>query len=276
VLLPCASSLLLPKQSQLDGQEEVVLGLLVLSSKAVALSTELPTLGIPSATPPAAWVEERLDVLLPLADRLLYQQPPTQAAAAAAPAMAGSSASTSSSLPATRALCAGQLLPLLIGAAGNSLVPCCGLCSSDNRDSHDRSDTSQSLSAANCSSGAVAVPPLAAKFVNYVTAPDAALRAVAGAEQSGTISKFVQLSTFVSGLCSLVLLPGKGQNDSVLLQHMGLCGPVALAQEQQQLYSVLSTLQKLHCCAPGALSGIMGSVWQPAAAWLLRIHLWQC
>mgnify|MGYP001807669324 CR=1 FL=1 len=42
---------------------------------------------------------------------------------------------------------------------------------------------------------------------------------------------------------------------SILLQHVGLRGPVVLAQEQNQLYSLLSTLQKLCCCARSVAQG---------------------
>ena len=252
VLLPCTSSLLLPMQTSTPQQrvvhgEELVLQLLALSSKASGLSAELES--TPSATPPAAaWVDEHLGVLLQLADRLLYQQPPRQTATAAAAATSSSSAS--SSMSATRSLCAAQFLPLLLGVARYSQALVCGPSSSDSCSSHNPIGEPQGVAAANCSSRALAVPVLAPKVVEYVAALDATLRATSEAAQSGAISsgKFVQLCACVTGLCLLVLLPDDQHTNSVLLQHIGLCGPAALSREQQQLYSLLSTLQKLRCC----------------------------
>jgi hypothetical protein len=58
-----------------------------------------------------------------------------------------------------------------------------------------------------------------------------------------------ELATVVSSLCSLVLLPRDERTQSVVLQQMGMCGHMSLAHERQQLYSLLSTVQKLRWCA---------------------------
>jgi hypothetical protein len=230
---------------QIEGGTEVLVAqLLELSSKVVPLSAELhmhlqdPV--IPCTALPAAGVEELLDVLLQLADRLLYQQPPSQTAATSSSSTSSSSSSsTCSSLPVVRSLCAGQLLPLLLDTACDS---------HDNYSGRNQCGTFHSPAAGNCSNIDVGVPLLATKFVGFVTAIDATVRAVSAALQSGAISatKDPQLATFVGSLSRSMLLPDTKQ--PYLLQHMGLCGPAALAQEQQQLYSLLSTLQKLRWC----------------------------
>jgi hypothetical protein len=146
------------------------------------------------------------------------------------------------------------LLPLLLHVACHSQAlgvdPSSSASSGGNRNSY----SSNTAAAAACSSESVAVPPLAAQFVKFVTALEAALRAASEAKQSGTLSTimFADTANSIGSLCAVVLLPGGEDTNTVLIQHMGLCGPVALAQEQQQLYSLLSTLQKLRCCLPAA------------------------
>jgi hypothetical protein len=100
LLLPCANSLLLPgapHSTQQQG-EWLVQELVGLSGKAVQVSAmmQLPLqgLGLHSETPPAAWVQELLDVLPQLTDRL--QQPSRDAGAAAATAVRPTASSSSS------------------------------------------------------------------------------------------------------------------------------------------------------------------------------------
>jgi hypothetical protein len=105
------------------------------------------------------------------------------------------------------------------------------------------------------------VSPVAKRFVEFVSALEVALRAVAAAMQSNALSTCMDGHAIADAvrLCVLmphdgcVLVPRDGRTSCMLLQHMGCRGPVALVQEQQQLYSLLSTLQKLNCCVrPGA------------------------
>ena len=259
VLLPCASSLLLPgvpPLAQAHGK-----GLLELSEKAVSnaaqLRLHLQTLGIPPAPPPAPWGEELLSALLQLADRLLYQQPSAPAVAEAAANPAGptgssTSTSTSTSLQEMRSSCTGRLLLLLLVVVRDSQALFSGpsIDGNNNSNSDSNSDSCSSAAGAPCGSGTAAVLQLSAKFVEFVTSLDATVRASSKAIHIGTISTglFVKLSTIISCLCSVVLLPRDEHVDSALMQHMALRGPVALSQEQQQLYSLLSTLQKLRCC----------------------------
>jgi hypothetical protein len=112
---------------------------------------------------------------------------------------------------------------------------------------HYQGSNDNSCSVAACSGGADAVPPLAAKFVEGVTALEDAVRATSGAAQSG-LANLGTLCDNVSSLCSALLLPPDGHTNSVMVGHMGVCGCLALAQKQPHLYSLLSTLQKLPPC----------------------------
>jgi hypothetical protein len=239
--------------------------MLVLSKKAVLMSLRLrlaqgvlQSLGLPSEPPPAAaaaaCVEEWLGALLQLTDRLLYQQPPTPAAAAAtAPATTGGSSSQGGAQAGSeflRSVCLGPLLSLLMNAAvASAAAEGRDPGSNPNSDSHSHSDSSlKSAAAATCSSEAVAVTPVAAKFVEFVTALEATLRTIAQVlSQSGRISMHFDANT----LATLPMLLHGDHIHSLLLllhMHMGLLGPAALAQEQQQLYSLLRTPQKMRSC----------------------------
>jgi hypothetical protein len=240
VLLQCANSLLLPgapHPTQAQGQG-LVQQLLALCMKADKQSQQLHlilrTLRLPSEPLLPALPQECLGALLQVADRLLCQQSPANTAATGSTGSSSSSISSSFSTEA-RSLLAGQLLLLLFGVARDSQA----LCSEPSSDSHSHN-------------AAATVPPLAASFAEYATALEAALRASSEVIYSGMISTRIRMevSTAAINLCSVVLLPHQ-QTNSVLMQHMGLCGPVALAQEQEHLYSLLSTLQKLRCCVRG-------------------------
>jgi hypothetical protein len=244
VLLPCANSLLLPSAPHFEEGDVLVRQLLTLSMQAMQLSAQLHShlqaLGIPTTTAPAAWVEEVLGVLLQLAARLLYQQPPTQIPAATSEPTRSSSSSASHLAMTQQSMCAARLLQMLLHVARDSQA----LCGNDSR-----SDASNSSATAAYSSRAVAVTPLAAKFVGFVTALEASLRVFSETLQSGAyeIGTAVEVSRTISSLCKDVLLLNDEQGGSLLMQQMGLHGPVALAQEQQQLYSLLSTLQRVRC-----------------------------
>ena len=269
VLLPCASSLLLPGAPHLtQAQAEYLVQKLLLNSTSVLLCDTLTTSQMLPL--PAALAQEYLGVLLKLADRLLHQQAPALAQTAAAAvaragaaaagtgaAAAGAGATASSLVPRSstslsgtqldskslRTLCAEELLTLLyyvyVSLAENCRVPRGHQGSNDN-----------SCSVAACSSGVAAVPPLAAMFVEGVTALEAAVRATSEAAQS--TRGIDMLCSNVSSLCSAMLLPLGGHINSVMVQHIGLCGSSALDQQQRQLYSFLSTLQKLPWCVCSA------------------------
>ena len=183
VLLPCASSLLLPgapHPTQAQG-ESLTQQLLVLGKMTAQQSTQLQlhlrTLGVPSEPTLHAWPQEYMGVLLQLADRL-FQQPrtPADADAAAAPGSRGnstSSASTSRSPPAMMASCAVQLLQMLSDAACDCRANCCNPSSNCNCNSHSGSN---GAAAAGCSSRAAADSPLTANFIAFVRAAEATVR----------------------------------------------------------------------------------------------------
>jgi hypothetical protein len=247
VLLPCASSLLSHSTPDLGLQQQdamqLVQQLLQISREGVPLSVQLQrALGQLAAQPSAAWVQEMLDVTLRLADQLLCQQQPSAAAgtaAAAAQGRAGSSTGSNSRRemrPQTNAVCVVHLLELLSDIARTSQPLLYG---------PSRSDNSRPRGA----DGAAVLPPVATKFVGFAASLEAALRAVSAAlpliVQSGTGISLAGLNGGISVLCADMLLTRSDQTHSVLMQQMGLCGPAALAQEQRQLYSLLSTVLKM-------------------------------
>jgi hypothetical protein len=151
-----------------------------------------------------------------------------------------------------RCACARHLLVSLTHVAQDSQASALGPNSNDN---------SQVCS--------VAVPasllPVAARFVEVASTLEAAVRTIAAAVHTSTLESSCEGSAFAGGLqvFSTMLLSCDELIDSMLLRHMGLRGPVALAQEQQQLYSLLSTMQKLgHCARAGA----QGDWQEPIAA----------
>ena len=155
------------------------------------------------------------------------------------------------------------------------------MCSSSSKD--DSHSNSGSAAAAACSSVAVVMPPLAAKFVDFATALEAAFRATFEAVLVDTCSSstFVQLTTIACNACADVLLPFNEPIASALLLQHGLGGPAALAREQQQLYSLLSSLQKLRGCIRTERQVNLGQLlaasccWAAghAAVWLLELAL---
>ena len=256
VLLPCASSLLLPgapHQTQKHGEGLVPL-LLDVSTSALQLSGQLHThfnnYGMASArAPQAACVQGCLIALLRLTGKLLYQQPLTPASTtAASPGSQRSSGSTSTGRPCPLS-CARQLLLMFVHLAHNSQYPGWNPGSNDSSTSSSLSDSPTDAAGASCSNAAVALPPLASTFVEFVTALEATLRATSQAMQSSVISTdmLADMYPLIGSVCSALLLSGD-EHDSMLMQPMGLRGPAALAKEQQQLYSLLSTILKLRYC----------------------------
>jgi hypothetical protein len=250
VLLPLASSLLLPGAPHPPGLhvEGAVQDLLRQRESALSLSAELHrrlgTLGTPPAAPPVAWFEELLDVLVRLTDQLLCQPPVSVTLGPTASSSSSTSPSTSrmAAEQETRSACAAHLLVLLVTVAQKSQASAVGPSSTNN---------CNSLAGGVVPSG---LRPLSQRFVQFVSAVETALRAVAVAVHSGTLSNSKEGLVLTGGnkcLATLqsVLLPCSGQSESLLMQHMGFRGPAALAQEQQQMYSLLRAARKLRCCA---------------------------
>ena len=249
VLLPCASSLLLPgaaQQIQRYSKGEVR-ELLSISGSVLQLlggQSHLDTSATSPDSPlPAALVQEYLGVLLQLTDQLLYQQAPALAQTAAAGATGSSAVPRSStSVSGTQldsvslmVLCADDLLNLFRYVYVSMAEDCRVLRSRSLWQSSNHNSSN---------SGVDAVPPLAAMFVKGVTALEAAVRATLEAIPSGEAS-IGGLCVDVDSLCSALVLPLDDDDYCVMVQHMGLCGSSALAQEQRQLYSLLCALQKL-------------------------------
>ena len=259
VLLPSAHHMLTPTAQYLQQQlpvQNAEQRLLAMCSSTLEVSMLLCNIkGMPVAPAPAVWVQELLDVVLQLADMLLYQRPPAQPTAATAacsaqqqevvtPAQqtaltagpAGSSTSSSNSqlLRITLAACNDHMLSLLLAVACRTHDVSCSR-------SHAREEGPDR----DCS--AAAVSPLGARFVEFGTALEAVLRAISVTLQSGTIACTDTLPA-VRALCIQLLLPIPAHTSPKLVQHMGLCGPVALAQEQLQLCSLLSTVLKMGSC----------------------------
>jgi hypothetical protein len=247
VLLPCASSLLSPSAQKLGqrGHQQALLAvqhLLHFSNTALSVDSELQlqllSLGRRCTPISAAWVQEMLDGVLQLADQLLYQQqPPTATAtvAAAHPAATAQGSRGNSSSPCAlakaRARCHAQLLSLLESVLHYSHI---GRLSEPNSGSSSSSATQTTA----------AVSPEAARFVKLGGVVEAVLRAVTTAVMSSMLS-IDDLPVDRRCVLTEILLCHHVNTKSMLVQHMGFCGPVALAQEQRQLYSLLSTVLKL-------------------------------
>jgi hypothetical protein len=244
VLVPCAHDLLscsaqVPFQQQQQGPAACAEYLLRVCSSAQHASGLLCTgMRIPAglaAEIPAGLTEELLDALVQVAGRLVL----VPGAAGGNFAPIGSSSSSSScteSEVAARAACAGHLLPLLRAVSWTTA------------EQYQRELTSrqQGNSAANTTTASV--PPAAARFVQCGAAIETALRVVTAGRQNG-VARLDQVHVGVTTLCAAVFLRHQALYRSnfncVMLQHIGLCGPAALAQELRQLYSLLSTVLKL-------------------------------
>jgi hypothetical protein len=241
------------------------------------------------ALPDLAWARELLDGVLQLADQLLLQQPSpaelhakatavssnsTPAATPAAPV--SSNASSSEEFPTCnwRAGCAGevmQLLTMLVYDISAWFPDCRNTANPPSADpgsaaSPSRQTSSDSGSAAspprqpssdktNAATAEVTrvptVPLVAERFVKVCTALAAALRTVTLAVQNG--HDIPDMRPFDPCLVKLFL--GSNDTDDIrpgLARHIGLHGPARLALELRQCYSVLSTVQKLGRCKPGA------------------------
>jgi uncharacterized membrane protein YgcG len=268
VLLPCASDLLsLSAQDMLPPEHggEAVQRLPVLCQNTLFVySKYLEELSTPGKVlTPAAWMQE-LQGVLSLADQLLYQQSSTALAAEATSASAAadtrksrcSSSSSSRPMLMARVLCAAGLLPMFwevldksLDSWGALLRLAHGIATSYSSDS---SDSSSSFGGA-----AAIVPPVAARFQELATALETTLRVVTAGVQSGMITTS-HVPVEVGTLCSYMLLSRNGDTKPSWVQHMGVCGAAALAQEQRQLYSLLSTVLKMARCKIGGVGSERG------------------
>jgi hypothetical protein len=129
-----------------------------------------------------------------------------------------------------------RLLLLLTDVARASQNLCC------------KSSSGSNSGARTACAVAAAAPAVAVRWVEFGRAFEASLRAVTEAAQSGVVS-IAEINIDLGALCADVLLAA-GDSQSVPVQHMSLCGPEALAREQRQLYSLLSTVLKLGHKAP--------------------------
>jgi hypothetical protein len=248
VLLPCASNLLSSSAQQLLRQQQQQLHvtlqqLLDVSNSVLIVGTRLHmqqgSLGWLLPLPPVEWVQEVLGVVLRLVGQLVHQQQvPT-------PASTTRDSSWSGAAAATRAACLARLLPLLC----NMLHYWQGqLCQPSNKNNSDSSSSSSNSSRDTSSSdnATAAAAPEDVTFEKLGAAIEAVVRAVTAAVQSGMLgTDDLPLHVLSSALVTEMLLCRDGDTNSALMQHMGLGGHVVLAQEQRQLYSLLSTVLKL-------------------------------
>jgi hypothetical protein len=249
VLVPCAYDLLSPSalvqwpqqgEQGAVGRAEQLLSVSKAARHASAILCQ--GLGIDEVRPDG-WAQEMLGGLVQLAG-WLGEQPlaPGPAAAAIGPT-SSSSSSRSGSQVAVRAVCAGHVLALLPSVCHESPAQH-ETYELDSSEHGDRSDGASGVETA-------LVPPAAARFVEYAAALETALRTATAGLQSGA-APLDQVNVRVMGICSALLLTYRNVTKSMLVQHMGLCGPAALAQEQRQLYSLLSTVLKLGRCRTAA------------------------
>jgi hypothetical protein len=256
VLLPCASTLLSASAADLLQQHQkrqvTLEQLLDLCSEVLLVGDELhsqqQSLGWRPQMPPVGWVKEVLSVVPRLVDQLVSHQQaltavdlggrtPESATRAQANSSGSNSSSWAGSVAVASASCLARLLPLLFQMLVYSQQKLC-------QSSSARNSTNGTISSTISSNESTAVVPSeASQFVKFGAALEAVLRAVTAAVQSGKVSTG-DLPVLSSTLFTELLLTRHAVSDSVLVQHMG-CGPVILAQEQRQLYSLLSTVLKV-------------------------------
>ena len=133
---------------------------------------------------------------------------------------------------------------------------------------HDISSTGAAAAAVGGESAAAAAlavagepskPLVSEQFADVCTSVEASLRAATAAVQRGE-----NINPKLVGVCLRGLFGGFDAAVSSrppLMMHMGLRGPEALALEQRQLYSMISTVQKLSRC-----QALHGFCWGAQAA----------
>jgi hypothetical protein len=209
--------------------------LLDLSNNLLVVGTHLNMqqqhIGWRSPQPPVSWMQDVLGVVLQVVDQLVCQQ---QHPTAGTTVGSSSNDNGQGSMAASSATCLARLLPLL----------CNLLCYPHSQLCQPSSSSNDNISSSRDHATASAAPE-ATMFVKLGPAIEAVVRFVTPAVQSGMLSTsdlpiLRSAETFTD-----LLLSRDGVTDSVLVQHMGLCGPVVLAQEQRQLYSLLCTVLKV-------------------------------
>jgi hypothetical protein len=165
------------------------------------------------------------------------------------PTSNNSSSSLPEPLPEPTSTCARHLLQLLSVVAQLSWELRPTPSSNDHSSSDNNSQCNSSNSPAGIAAAVAAADPLvAAKLVEVGAAYEVVLRTLAAAHQNGTNSSLLGME--VGSWASRLLLNFRygnviaAQSDEAGW-HMNLCGPVALLQEQRQLYSLLSTVLKV-------------------------------
>jgi hypothetical protein len=281
-LLPCANSILLPvtgtgRSRMHPCEAQRCVGMLIEhSDAALSLHNKMQawlggSLRSADLLPlHHAWMGEVLGELLQLADKLLLQQP--QAEPPANAATAAVAAAPSRQLPAGQQLshnsaqlnsatdtvlhgvfkagCTVQLLRLLSRLVIQS--PAWFPSTTAHLPGELGRVTSNAAVYTTEAPAAPAAPPVADRYVEVCTALEAAVRAVTTAVRHGVWQGSSGIDTVVRGL--LVSLEDADPSafpdrlEPALVLHLGLCGPEALLREQRQLYSLLSTVQKLSCC----------------------------
>jgi hypothetical protein len=256
VLVPCAYDLLLPSaqvmwQHEQFGVARSALLLVEVSRGALHGSALLcRRLGIPVVRPDG-WAQELLGGLMLLAGRL-GEQPLAPGPAVPTPGSTGSSSSSGSSS-------GGSSIASMLTACAEHVLFLLTAVSREGTTQYERHSVSSSAHGDSSDSATGSVPPVATSFVQFSGACEAALRTITAGVQGGA-ARGDKVHAGVSGRCAELLLQHRGQcaellvqqtshiTNSLIMQYMGLCGPSALAQEQRQLYSLLSTVLKLGRC----------------------------
>jgi hypothetical protein len=157
--------------------------------------------------------------------------------AAATPSSTGGSSSSRTSQSQKQADLLAHAVLLLSHVVGTSQIQGC-----------ERSSGEDGSPAGAAAAAAVAAPWMSERFVEVWVAVETALRAISAAQGGGGLVPKPVVRQLRRGR-TLGLLHYNGE------WHMGRCGPAALAQEQRQYYSALSTTLKLGGCAATAEPG---------------------
>jgi hypothetical protein len=254
VLLPCARALLASSPQWEPWQGAVLTGPAFCASQLIQLSgiylhmcadlsgfhrgDLVGDLDLPVAPKLGAWVQEMLCELLQLANLITLLTPaPAEIAAAATPSSTGGSSSSRTSQSQEKADLLAHVVSLLSHVVRTSRIQ-----------GSERSSGEVGSPEGAAATAAVAVPWMSERFVEVWVAVETVLRAISAAQDGGGLVPKGVVRELRRGL-NLGLLHSNGE------WHLGRCGPAALAQEQRQYYSALSTVLKLGRCAAAAEPG---------------------
>ena len=174
---------------------------------------------------------------------------PAEAAAAAEQLLSGTSSShvMQAAIARERATCAVVLTNMLSLLVKRSYLGLLSSSSSPSSSSTANDAAAAAVGAAAAAAASPCAPVVAKRFGEVCTTLEAGLRAATAATQSGTIKQHPGL---VDSCLDWLLLEYQDLRPTLML-HMGLRGDAALVLEQRQLYSLLSTVQKLGSCKGG-------------------------